>query len=63
MSLLRASSLSRPARCARWPPAHLPRRQVCTSELGAAAKHAEDFAQRGVKLLALSCNTLESHKQ
>jgi hypothetical protein len=35
---------------------------VCTSELGAAAKYHEDFTKRGVKLIALSCNTLDSHK-
>lgn len=37
--------------------------QVCTSELGAAAKLQGEFAKRGVQLVALSCNDLESHKQ
>lgn len=37
--------------------------QVCTSELGAAAKLQEEFKKRGVQLVALSCNDLESHKQ
>lgn len=36
---------------------------VCTSELGAAAKLQPEFNQRGVQLVALSCNTLESHEQ
>lgn len=40
-----------------------PTAQVCTSELGAAAKLQEEFKKRGVKLVALSCNDLESHKQ
>ena len=37
--------------------------QVCTSELGAAAKLQEKFKKRGVQLVALSCNDLESHMQ
>lgn len=37
--------------------------QVCTSELGAAAKLQEEFKKRGVQLVALSCNDLDSHKQ
>lgn len=36
---------------------------VCTSELGAAAKLQGEFARRGVQLAALSCNSLDSHKQ
>jgi len=34
---------------------------VCTTELGAAAKLAPEFAKRGVKLIGLSCNELKSH--
>lgn len=37
--------------------------QVCTSELGAAAKLHGAFQERGVQMVALSCNELESHKQ
>jgi alkyl hydroperoxide reductase subunit AhpC len=37
--------------------------QVCTSELGAAAKLQGEFDRRSVQLVALSCNDLESHKQ
>lgn len=37
--------------------------QVCTSELGAAAKLQDEFKKRGVQLVALSCNDLDSHKQ
>ncbi|PRW60740.1 putative sodium metabolite cotransporter chloroplastic [Chlorella sorokiniana] len=36
---------------------------VCTSELGSAAKLQGEFKKRGVQLVALSCNDLESHKQ
>lgn len=36
---------------------------VCSSELGAAAKLQPEFSQRGVKLVALSCNDVDSHKQ
>eukprot|EP00887_Chlorella_sp_A99_P003303 scaffold9.g3303.t1 len=36
---------------------------VCTSELGAAAKLQGEFKKRGVQLVALSCNKLESHRQ
>lgn len=43
--------------------ASLPAPQVCTSELGAAAKLHDEFTKRGVKLIALSCNPLESHQQ
>ncbi|CAL5219468.1 g1303 [Coccomyxa viridis] len=35
---------------------------VCTTELGEVGKLQAAFAQRGVKLLALSCNDVESHK-
>jgi len=34
---------------------------VCTTELGAFAKLEPEFAKRGVKLIGLSANTLESH--
>lgn len=36
---------------------------VCTTELGEAAKMKEAFEKRGVKILALSVGTLETHKQ
>ncbi|EFN59977.1 hypothetical protein CHLNCDRAFT_133096 [Chlorella variabilis] len=36
---------------------------VCTSELGAAAKLQGEFSKRGIQLVALSCNDLDSHKQ
>ncbi|KAL9988920.1 hypothetical protein ACROYT_G003415 [Oculina patagonica] len=35
---------------------------VCTTELGRAAKLVPEFTKRGVKLIALSCNGVESHK-
>nr|ADD24418.1 Peroxiredoxin-6 [Lepeophtheirus salmonis] len=35
---------------------------VCTTELGAVEKYADKFKERGVKLLALSCDSAESHK-
>jgi alkyl hydroperoxide reductase subunit AhpC len=35
---------------------------VCTTELGYMAKLMPEFEKRGVKVLALSCDTLESHK-
>nr|DAC74100.1 TPA_exp: peroxiredoxin-6 [Thraustochytrium sp. LLF1b] len=35
---------------------------VCTTELGTVAKYADQFAERGVKLAALSCDDVESHK-
>jgi len=35
---------------------------VCTTELGLTAKLAEQFARRGVKVLALSVDPVESHK-
>ena len=36
---------------------------VCTTELGATAKLKDEFAKRGVKVLALSVDTAESHKK
>lgn len=35
---------------------------VCTTELGMMAKYAPEFEKRGVKLLGLSCDDVESHK-
>ena len=35
---------------------------VCTTELGAAAKYREEFEKRNVKVLALSVDGVESHK-
>ena len=35
---------------------------VCTTELGAAAKYKEEFEKRNVKVLALSVDGVESHK-
>ena len=35
---------------------------VCTTELGAMGKYAHEFEQRGVKLLGLSCDDIQSHK-
>lgn len=35
---------------------------VCTTELGAVGKLKDEFDKRGVKVLALSCNDVESHK-
>lgn len=35
---------------------------VCTTELGAAAKYKDEFAKRNVKMLALSVDGVESHK-
>ncbi|GER51751.1 1-Cys peroxiredoxin [Striga asiatica] len=34
---------------------------VCTTELGMMAAYADKFAERGVKLLGLSCDDVESH--
>ncbi|KAH0548010.1 peroxiredoxin 1, partial [Trichoglossum hirsutum] len=34
---------------------------VCTTELGAFAKSEPEFTKRGVKLIGLSANTIESH--
>lgn len=36
---------------------------VCTTELGAVAKLMPEFARRGVKVLGLSVDTLESHQR
>ncbi|MDT0644711.1 peroxiredoxin [Zunongwangia sp. F363] len=35
---------------------------VCTTELGTAAKYKEKFAERNVKMMALSVDGVESHK-
>lgn len=35
---------------------------VCTTELGVLAKLQKEFDSRGVKLAALSCNNIDSHK-
>eukprot|EP01026_Neomeris_dumetosa_P039066 TRINITY_DN31_c3_g1_i5.p1 TRINITY_DN31_c3_g1~~TRINITY_DN31_c3_g1_i5.p1 ORF type:complete len:228 (+),score=35.75 TRINITY_DN31_c3_g1_i5:110-793(+) len=35
---------------------------VCTTELGAVAQYTAEFEKRGVKVLALSCNDVDSHK-
>ncbi|CEL95637.1 unnamed protein product [Vitrella brassicaformis CCMP3155] len=35
---------------------------VCTTELGKAAKLAEEFAKRNCKLCAISCNDKDSHE-
>ncbi|VVA90773.1 unnamed protein product [Arabis nemorensis] len=35
---------------------------VCTTELGAMAKYSNEFEKRGVKLLGLSCDDIQSHK-
>jgi 1-Cys peroxiredoxin 6 len=35
---------------------------VCTTELGQVAKILPEFEKRGVKVAALSCNDVESHK-
>ena len=36
---------------------------VCTTELGRAESLFQDFKRRGVKLIGLSCESLESHKE
>lgn len=36
---------------------------VCTTELGAFAKLEPEFTKRGVKLIGLSANTIETHGQ
>jgi len=35
---------------------------VCTTELGMVAKRAGDFAKKGVKLIALSCDSVKDHE-
>ena len=35
---------------------------VCTTELGEMARLQPEFAKRGVKLLGLSANTVDSHE-
>jgi len=35
---------------------------VCTTELGRVQKLAPEFEKRGIKLTALSCDSVESHK-
>ncbi|KAL3186120.1 hypothetical protein MRX96_028244 [Rhipicephalus microplus] len=35
---------------------------VCTTELGAMAKIHSDFEKHNIRVIALSCNSLESHK-
>ncbi|XP_046403990.1 peroxiredoxin-6-like [Ischnura elegans] len=35
---------------------------VCTTELGRIAVHANEFKKRNVKLLSISCDKLQSHK-
>jgi len=35
---------------------------VCTTELGRVAKLEGEFKKRGVKMIALSCDSVESHK-
>jgi len=34
---------------------------VCTTELGRAEQLSQEFSKRGVRLIALSCDTVESH--
>jgi alkyl hydroperoxide reductase subunit AhpC len=34
---------------------------VCTTELAALAKYEPEFTKRGVKLIGLSANTVETH--
>lgn len=35
---------------------------VCTTELGAVARSAPEFARRGVKVIGISANSLEDHR-
>lgn len=35
---------------------------VCTTELGNVVKIKDQFAKRGVKMIALSCDSVEDHK-
>nr|DAD21994.1 TPA_asm: hypothetical protein HUJ06_023457 [Nelumbo nucifera] len=34
---------------------------VCTTELGRMAAYEEEFSKQGVKLLGLSCDSIQSH--
>ena len=34
---------------------------MCTTEIASLAKHEDEFTKRGVKLIGLSANTIESH--
>ena len=36
---------------------------VCTTELGKMAQYSQEFYQRGVKLLGLSCDDVQSHNE
>jgi alkyl hydroperoxide reductase subunit AhpC len=36
---------------------------VCTTELGRVANLISEFGKRGVKIIALSCDSVESHKK
>ena len=36
---------------------------VCTTELSAMASYAKEFEKRGVKLLGISCDDVQSHKE
>jgi len=36
---------------------------VCTTELGKMAQYASEFNKRGVMLLGMSCDDLQSHKE
>jgi alkyl hydroperoxide reductase subunit AhpC len=36
---------------------------VCTTELGAVAKLEKDWESRSIKVIGLSCNTMESHEK
>ena len=36
---------------------------VCTTEMAAMAGYAKEFEKRGVKLLGISCDDVESHRQ
>lgn len=36
---------------------------VCTTELGRVANLTSEFEKRGVKVIALSCDSVDSHKK
>lgn len=36
---------------------------MCTTELGKIAAHAPEFAQRGTKLVGVSCDDVQTHKE